>query len=101
MSYELRIHVPESVDSDVRADLIEGLTREYGGTTTYEYTGTWVNDQDQIERENGHVVTCVLSGVNESARAAWVRRWYVAYLKDKTQERAIMSDVRETNATVG
>jgi len=101
MSYELRIHVPDSVSDSVRADLIERLTREYGGTTTYEYTGTWVNDQDQIERENGHVVTCVLSGVNESARAAWVRRWYVAYLKDKTQERAIMSDVRETNATVG
>ena len=96
MSYELRIHVPESVNNEVLSELINNLTREYGGTTTYEYTGTWVNDQDQIERENGHVVTCVLSGVNESARAAWGRRWYVAYLKDQTQERASMSGGRET-----
>jgi hypothetical protein len=101
MSYELRIHVPESVADSVRSELINNLTREYGGTTIYEYTGTWVNDNDQVERENGHIVTCLLSGVEESARAAWVRRWYVAWFKDKTQERAIMSDVRETNATIG
>jgi hypothetical protein len=101
MSYELRIHVPESVPDSVRSDLINKLTRKYGGTTTYEYTGTWLNDHDQVEYESGYVVTCHLAGVQESARAAWVRRWYVSWFKDKTQERAIMSDVRETNATVG
>jgi len=101
MSYELRIHVPESVNNEVRSELINKLTRKYGGTTVYEYTGTWVNDQNQVERENGHVVTCLLSGVEESARAAWVRRWYVGWLKEKTQERAIMTDIRKTNATVG
>lgn len=101
MSHELRIHVPESVDSEVRSELINKLTREYGGTTTYEYTGTWVNESDEIERESGHVVTCLLDGVDESARAGWVRRWYVSWLAQKTQERAIMSDGRETNATVG
>jgi len=100
MSYELRIHVPESVDKEVRSELIEQLTKEYGGTTTYEYTGTWVNDNDQVERESGHVVTCLLEGIQESARAAWVRRWYVGWLKERTQERAIMTDIRETNAVV-
>lgn len=101
MSYELRIHVPESVDSEVRSELIDKLTKEHGGTTTYEYRGTWVNDQNQVERESGYVVTCLLDGVQESARAAWVRRWYHDHMKRKTDETAIMTDVRETNATVG
>lgn len=101
MSYELRIHVPESVNSEVRSELIEKLTREYGGTTTYEYTGTWVNDQNQVEWESGHVVTCLLDGVYESARAGWIRREYIGWMKANTDERAIMTDVRETNATVG
>lgn len=101
MSYELRIHVPESVADSVRAELIEKLTREYGGTTTYEYTGTWVADDGDVITEDGHVVTCLLDGVKESARAAWVRRWYHDYMKRKTDERAIMTDIRKTNATVG
>lgn len=100
MSYELRIHIPESVDNDVRSELINKLTREYGGTTTYEYTGTWVNDQNEVERENGHIVTCLLNGINESARAAWVRRWYVGWIKEQTDERAIMTDIRKTNAVI-
>lgn len=100
MSYELRIHVPKSVNSEVRSELIEKLTREYGGTTTYEYTGTWVNDQNQVERESGHVVTCLLDGVQESAQAAWVRRWYVGWIKENTNERAIMTDIRKTNAVI-
>jgi len=98
MSYELRFHIPESVDSDTKERLIRMLTRECGGTTTYEYRGTWV-DGDVVMAESGEIVTCV-TDTESYGKADDMCDSYNDWLKRNTDESAIMSDVRECNVVI-
>jgi len=99
MSYELRFHVPESVDSDVRKRLGRMLTKRFGGTTTFAYRGTWENENGRYVSETGDVVTSVMD-TNSCIRARNAANDVHEWLQEKTDEESVMSDVRRCNVRI-
>jgi len=99
MNYELRFHVPESVDSDVQTRLERMLTKRFGGTTAYPYRGTWENENGRYVSETGDVVTSVMD-TDSRTRARNAANDVHEWLQEETDESAIMSDVRRCNVRI-
>ena len=95
MTVAMRVYVPSDAPAHVRTTVEQQLTSKHGGATTYDARGSW-SDDDRIVTDD----MTVIESVADATQPATDLKRLARYVRDETNEDAVMWDIRPVE-TVG